>query len=83
MSYIKINTGTPKELLLTYLVAPIAYCHVSKVTTRLEKGRCKGWELSAFNNRGEGMAGMMTVLERNMAWNAQIVILAYSASDEV
>ena len=67
----------------TYLVTTIADSPVTHVTARSAKSDCQDVEDSVLRSGLECMAWVMTVLQPDVTWYAEIIVLAYSARDEV
>ena len=67
----------------TYLVTTIADSPVTHVTARGAESDCQDVEDGVLRSGLEGMAWVMTVLQPDVTWYAEVIVLAYSARDEV
>jgi hypothetical protein len=65
------------------LIAAIADSRVAYIATGIAKELGNGWKSSVFDSGLEGVSGMMTVLVLDMAFHAEIVVIAGHASNEL
>jgi hypothetical protein len=65
------------------LVTPITNSIVSSVTARSEEGLRNHVKIDILNGRSKSVLGVVAMFQTNVAWDAQIVIITGSASDEI